>query len=255
MSVTVESWGITDIGLVRKNNEDVWAQIEGYEFFILADGMGGHQAGEVAAKEAVEALSRIVQQKFREKPTEQYSINELKELIYHSVIDVNSVVYSIGSSDDALRGMGTTLCCLTVTSGGVVYGHVGDSRIYRVRDGQLTQLTEDHTLSAPYFDNKADSPETAIKYKNFLTRTIGNDPLTVPDVEMAEIYQGDIYLLCSDGLTDMLANEDIQRVLITAPTMQDAAQNLVTEAKVNGGIDNITVVVLKITQDEKNISR
>jgi len=248
MPIDVESWGLSDVGLVRTNNEDVWLQIEGFDFFILADGMGGHQAGEVAAKEAVEALARIIQQKFEEKPYEAYSLSGLKELIYTAIIDVNAVVYSIGCSDKSLRGMGTTLCCLTVHPTGVIYGHVGDSRIYRLRNGQLSQLTEDHTLMSPYIDNNAGSVETGVQYKNFLTRTIGNDPLTIPDVETAEIHQSDIYLLCSDGLTDMVPFEEIQRLLITAPSMQDCAKNLVNTAKANGGIDNVTVVVLKITQ-------
>jgi len=246
MSVDVESWGLSDVGLVRSNNEDVWAQIEGHNFFILADGMGGHKAGEVAAQEAVDALKRILHQKFLEKPYEAYSLSGLKETIYTAIIDVNAVIYSIGSSDEALRGMGTTLCCLTVHPEGVIYGHVGDSRIYRLRSGNLAQLTEDHTLMSPYVDEKSHSGKSKIQYKNFLTRTIGNDPLTIPDVETTEIQQDDIYLLCSDGLTDMVPFEEIKRMLITAPSMQDCAQSLVNTAKVNGGIDNVTVIVLKI---------
>ncbi|NGX58459.1 MAG: putative protein phosphatase 2C-type [Chlamydiae bacterium] len=251
MSIRVESWGLTDIGLVRTNNEDVWSQLKDDQFFIIADGMGGHRAGEVAAKEAVEALSRIVSQGFREKPSKDFSLNELKEFLYSGIIDVNSVVYSIGSSDDSLRGMGTTLCCLCVVQEGVVYAHVGDSRIYRLRDGQLSQLTTDHTLVAPYVDTSNDEPQNKdnISYKNFLTRTIGNDPLTIPDVEIATIQNGDIYMLCSDGLTDMVPPEEIERVMLSSPTVQDCAQDLVTIAKVNGGIDNVTVVVLKLIKD------
>jgi len=250
MSVDVESSGLSDVGLVRTNNEDVWAQVEGYPFFILADGMGGHRAGEVAAKEAVEALDRIIRQRFLDKPAESYTLSGLKELLYSALVDVNSVVYAIGSSDNELHGMGTTLCCVFVHPLGVIYGHVGDSRIYRLRDHKLKQITEDHTLLSPYVDNRSNPESPEIQYKNFLTRTIGNDPLTIPDVESLEIKENDLYLLCSDGLTDMVPFEEIQQIIITAPSVRDCVQNLIHTAIINGGNDNVTAVVVKI----KNIS-
>lgn len=248
MTIHVESFGISDVGLVRDNNEDVWSELKDEHFFILADGMGGHRAGEVAAKEAVDALTRIVREKFKEKSSQNFIVKELEEFLYRTVIDVNSVVYSIGSSDPSLRGMGTTLCCLCVIPDGVVYAHVGDSRIYRFRSGELIQLTTDHTLTAPYTGGGKDESHSDenIYYKNFLTRTIGNDPLTVPDVASSKIQEGDIYLLCSDGLTDMVSHEEIEKMIATSPSVQDCTQNLVTLAKAKGGIDNITVVVLKL---------
>jgi PPM family protein phosphatase len=250
MSDNIESWGVSHVGFVRGNNEDVWEALDDENFFIVADGMGGHRAGEVAAKEAVDALARIVRHKLFLKPREKHTLSTLSELIHSSIVDVNSIVYSIGNSDDSLRGMGTTLCCLIVGEEGVVYGHVGDSRIYRLRDGELKQLTEDHTLTVQLAAPDEDDDEESGKfiYKNILTRTIGNDPLIVPDVDMASIQDGDMYLLCSDGLTDMLTPEEIQNILISSPTAQEGAQNLVDAALVAGGIDNITLIVLKITK-------
>jgi len=247
MSVDVESWGLSHVGLVRTNNEDVWAQVGGYPFFILADGMGGHRAGEVAAKEAVEALDRIIRQRFQDKPAESYTLNGLKELVYSALVDVNSVVYAIGSSDASLQGMGTTLCCVFVHPLGVIYGHVGDSRIYRLRGHELKQLTEDHTLTTPYIDGPSNPDSPDIQYKSYLTRTIGNDPLTIPDVETTEVKQNDYYLLCSDGLTDMVPFEEIERILRAAPSVRDCVQNLINTAIMNGGNDNVTAIVVKIT--------
>ncbi len=250
MSDNIESWGVSHVGFVRGNNEDVWEALDDENFFIVADGMGGHRAGEVAAKEAVDALARIVRHKLLLKPREKHTLSTLSELIHSSIVDVNSIVYSIGNSDDSLRGMGTTLCCLIVGEEGVVYGHVGDSRIYRLRDGELKQLTEDHTLTVQLAAPDEDDDEESGKfiYKNILTRTIGNDPLIVPDVDMASIQDGDMYLLCSDGLTDMLTPEEMQNILISSPTAQEGAQNLVDAALAAGGIDNITLIALKITK-------
>lgn len=250
MRSDVDSWGLTDIGLVRTNNEDVWVKLDEHNVFILADGMGGHRAGEVAAKEAVDALRRIVEQKLTEKPSAEWNESGIKDMLYNALVDVNSIVYSIGSSDESLRGMGTTLCCLLIAGDRVIYGHIGDSRIYRLRNGSLTQLTHDHTLRTPHISEDDESVSGIIKYKNFLTRTVGNDPLTFPDIDAKEIQNSDTFLLCSDGLTDMVPPEDIQRIMNTAPSVKECAQNLVSLAKANGGVDNVTVIVVKMNQLE-----
>ncbi len=219
-------------------------------FFVVADGMGGHRAGEVAAREAVDAMTRIVRHKLSEKPLEKQTLSFLSELIHSSIADVNSIVYSIANSDSSLTGMGTTLCCLIIGVDGVVFGHVGDSRIYRLREGKLKQLTEDHTLTMQFVSPDELDAEGREKfvYKNILTRTIGNDPIVVPDVDMASIHNNDMYLLCSDGLTDMLGPGEIQSIMLSSPTAQEAAQNLVSAAIEAGGIDNITVIVIKLTR-------
>lgn len=248
MSVNIESWGISDIGLVRENNEDVWDELKEEGFFVIADGMGGHRAGEVAAREAVDALTRIVRQKLSEKPKEKLTLSLLQELIHSSIIDTNAIVYAISNSDSSLEGMGTTLCCLMATQEGVVFAHIGDSRIYRLRGGELKQLTEDHTLTVRLAceDEKGLENNSPFIYKNILTRTIGNDPLVVPDVNISSIHPEDAYLLCTDGLTDMLSPAEISSIMLSYPTAKEAAEHLVLAAKEAGGIDNITVLVLKI---------
>jgi protein phosphatase len=225
--------GISDIGLVRPNNEDVWAAHPESGFFALADGMGGHQAGEIAAKEAIEQLFRSFQP--GENPVQS---------MQHAIELANQTVFKKGCSSELLSGMGTTLCCLYWSRKIVVYAHVGDSRIYRFRNSQLEQLTEDHSLFARLRKLGKTSHEP-YPYKNVITRAIGTARKVMPEISFTSSLPNDLFLLCSDGLSDALTLQDIEKVIQRSDTLQTTAARLVEKAKINGSSDNITVLLIQ----------
>jgi protein phosphatase len=250
----VLAFGLSDIGLVRQNNEDVWAELPGLRFYVLADGMGGHQAGEVAAREAVTALCRIIQDTFAGQ-TEQIDIEDASAIIENSIEQVNFLVYRLGRSEVELRGMGTTLCCLFFHPKGLIYAHVGDSRIYQLRSGKLRQLTRDHSLLRELVDLGQINEQQAgdFLYKNIITKAIGTEASVEPSVHhLSEIINQDTYLMCSDGLSDLLSRAEIEDVLTQIPIPEDAAAELVSLAKEKGGHDNVTVVVIKVFENAES---
>jgi len=249
------SCGMSDIGLVRQNNEDVWAKMPALRFFALADGMGGHQAGEVAAKEAVGALIAIVEKKLKSRP----SLLETQAIIQRAIEQVNSLVYKMGRSDNDLQGMGTTLCCIYFYERGIVYGHVGDSRVYRQRAKKLHQLTKDHSLLSELIDlgQLSEKQASEFLYKNIITRAIGTEPKVEPSVQTDDVAPDDIYLMCTDGLSDLLSLEEIEKIINRTPSLQECAKKLIQAAKDEGGYDNITVVLIKVQEihETKDLSR
>ena len=247
--------GLSDIGLVRQNNEDVWAQQPSIGFFVLADGMGGHQAGEVAAREATASLCRILKRKITS--SKNYSLKDFQELLKRAIIYVNGLVYKMGRSKFELRGMGTTLCCLLFHEEGIVLAHVGDSRIYRMRNGSFEQLTKDHSLLRNLVEQGqlSDQQATGFLYKNIITKAIGTEAKVEPSIVTDSIQEGDIYLMCSDGLSDLLSAKEIANILLVSSTKEAAVKALVDRANDEGGRDNITVVFAKIQglNEQKNL--
>lgn len=258
MPYKILAFGLTDIGLVRQNNEDVWAEVPSLRFFVLADGMGGHQAGEIAAREAANALCKDIKKRFDQMHGD-VSIREAHDAIREAIQHTNSVVYRMSRSDIDLRGMGTTLCCLKFHEKGLVYAHVGDSRIYRLRDQKLVQLTQDHSLLRELVDmgQLNEQQATDFLYKNIITKAIGTESSVDPSVHVTEVTPGDVFLMCSDGLSDLLTRKDIETVLMKSPTLKDAAMKLVSDAKEKGGYDNVTVVMAKVESidETKDLSR
>lgn len=244
MKFKISYAGQTDPGLVRKNNEDAWGAVEKEYFFALADGMGGHRAGDVAAHEAIDAVCSIMRSEHHEKDR----IADLRHHLYQTIREVNAIVYSISVSNSSLRGMGTTLCCLQVHPEGVVYGHVGDSRIYRLRDHRLLLLTKDHSLMHELIDLGQLEHEESVQFghRNVITKAIGSDLEVEPTVDVIDFKKGDLFLLCSDGLTDMLPEGEILLHLNQKAPLSEIAENLVEAANHAGGHDNITVVLVKI---------
>lgn len=238
--------GLTDIGLVRQNNEDVWAAQPSIGLFVLADGMGGHQAGEVAARETATSLCRVLKKKMT--PSKNYSFADLQVLLKRAIVHVNNLVYKMGRAQDELRGMGTTLCCLLFHAEGLIFAHVGDSRIYRLRNGEFEQLTKDHSLLRDLVDQGQlnDSQATDFLYKNIITKAIGTEPRVDPSVKCTSVLAEDIYLMCSDGLSDLLPASEIAEILRQATSKEQAAKKLISRANEEGGRDNITVVIAKI---------
>jgi protein phosphatase len=239
----VESYGISDVGLVRSNNEDVWAELPDLRFFALADGMGGHKAGEVAAAETVKRLCSLISELSKKSADTEERAKKLKEAIEQ----VNKEVYLLSLKNEQYAGMGTTLVCFQQVSDQLIIAHVGDSRIYRFRKKTLTQLTKDHSLRQELLfkgDLSAASPFFA--FKNIVTRAMGTHSQVQPEVDILQIQPDDIYFLCSDGLTDELSFEKIKSIVTGAKTIKEASDNLVAAAKAHGGSDNITIVMVKV---------
>lgn len=247
MPYKVLAFGLSDIGLVRQNNEDVWGELPSIGFFALADGMGGHQAGEVAAHEAVDGLSRILKKKISSK-SDSLTISDIKDLLRRAIRHVNLLVFRLGREQPDLRGMGTTLCCLLYRSTDLVFAHVGDSRIYRLRQRKLEQLTKDHSLLRELVDQGQISEQQATDflYKNIITKAIGTEPKIEPTIGTSDLIEGDVYLMCSDGLSDLLSTNEIENILVDFSDIEEAARKLVSAANEKGGRDNITVVITKV---------
>jgi len=232
--------GLSDIGLTRPNNEDVWAAIPEKGFFALADGMGGHQAGEVAATVAVEELCKTI----------QTSSSDPLLTLRLAIEKANQKVYEKGQKNQTLAGMGTTVCCLYWTESVVIYAHVGDSRIYRFRNNKLEQLTEDHSLFAKWLSQgQSKTCATPYPYKNVITRAIGTSKQVIPEIALATYEPNDLFILCSDGLTDALPFQDMEKILERSDQLDTAAARLIEKAKIKGSNDNITVLLI---QNEPN---
>lgn len=234
----LSAFGLSDIGLCRPNNEDVWVALPEMGFFALADGMGGHQAGEVAAKEAIEHLMRSMSQ------IDKIELAERARYLKHAIEQANAWVYQLAQQEETLNGMGTTLCCLMWQEDFIVYAHVGDSRIYRFRNQSLELLTQDHSFLTKWLKTKkkAHSP---YPYKNVITRAIGASSHTHPEVAYCRYEPGDIYFLCTDGLTDVLGSEEIEKILQSSPQLETACRTLIETAKFKGSSDNITILMIE----------
>jgi len=243
----VISFGISDQGLVRQNNEDVWKSLPSHHFFVLADGMGGHKAGEVAAKEAVENLATSIKRIFSSSHKENSEPEHIASHLHYAIQDANCWVKQLAEENDAYSGMGTTLCCFMVHKEKLIYAHVGDSRIYHFKQ-DLTQLTEDHSLKNHLLKKGKLTLENMNRYpyKNRITKAIGTQQLITPDVDHIEVEHGDIFFLCSDGLTDHLSDNEIKAILETCDCIEKASKRLVDAAKAKGGKDNITIVMIKV---------
>jgi len=225
----------TDIGLVREGNEDSYLTEE--PLFAVADGMGGHRGGEVASQLAVETLEKRFKQGARDLPDQ--------------VQEANRVVFERSVVDEKVAGMGTTLTAALVEGDRVRLAHVGDSRAYLLRDGDLRLLTEDHTLVHRMVTEGEISKEEAETHpqRSVLTRALGVDNVVDVDDDTVQVRPGDRLLLCTDGLTSMVSEQAIEEALRGVPDPQEAAQRLVHLANEGGGTDNTTVVVLDFSDD------
>ncbi len=243
MTYKVQSFGISDIGLTRQNNEDLWTEIPKKCFYALADGMGGHNAGEVAAKLTIEDLCASV----NAFPLLKISTEEVLSSLKKAILRANLKVYQLAGANPSLNGMGTTLCCFLLHEKNLIYAHVGDSRIYRYRNG-LKRMTKDHSLREELY-TKGEIKEGQIAsypHKNVITKAIGTTAYVQPDIEVTEVAPQDIYFLCSDGLTDRVSDSEIAHTIREADSLENASHALVSLAKSKGGHDNITILMIKI---------
>ncbi|MBM3208153.1 MAG: Stp1/IreP family PP2C-type Ser/Thr phosphatase [Chlamydiae bacterium] len=251
----VISFGISDIGHVRDKNEDVWKSLPSHFFFVVADGMGGHKAGEIAAREAVDNLSESITRIFSSYQNKNTETDHIIGHLYYAIQDANYWVKDLAEKNKDYAGMGTTICCFLIHKNKLIYAHVGDSRIYRFNK-ELNQLSEDHSLKN-YLLKKGKLTKENVErypYKNRITKAIGTQTQVIPDIDYIDIEPGDIFFLCSDGLTDHLSNDHITNILKQTDCVENASQKLVEEAKKRGGRDNITVLMIKILEKETQIN-
>lgn len=227
--------GVTDTGRKRRRNEDAYVATP--PIFAVADGMGGPKAGEVASGLAAGAV-RL-----------DGDGGDGEARVADLIREANRRVYERSAEDAAVSGMGTTMTVAVVGGDGVAIGHVGDSRAYLARGGALRQLTDDHSLVAELVRGGKLSPEEAVHHpqRSVITRALGTDPDVDVDVFTVNPEEGDVFLLCSDGLTTMVSDEAILRVLADQHDLERAAKELVRLANRAGGEDNITVVAFAVT--------
>ena len=241
---------ISDRGVVRRQNEDRVAVQPAIGLAVLADGMGGHNAGDVASGMAVElivadALTSIA-------PAADLTDADAQTLVAEYIRGANAQIHVAGASNRERSGMGTTVVVALWHGSSLTVGHVGDSRCYLLRGSDLLQLTRDHTLVQERVDLGALSFDDARRApgRNILTRALGTDVHVEVDLDTYETQSGDIYLLCSDGLTEMLEDSEIAAVLVGfGPTLRSAAEELVRRANANGGVDNVSVILARAASE------
>ncbi|WP_437596935.1 Stp1/IreP family PP2C-type Ser/Thr phosphatase [Sorangium sp. So ce590] len=250
---------MTDVGLQRDHNEDSYAVLSEYDLFIVADGMGGHRAGDVASRLATESIADFFRSTSREDATWPFhfdtSLSEEENRLQAGIRVANRQIFerSIRSRDCA--GMGTTVvgALFSKKKNRIYVGHVGDSRAYRVRKGSISQLTRDHSLFNDYImampelteEQRAELP------RNVITRALGMNDSVAVDLINDEPQPGDVYLLCSDGLSGMLSDDQILQIVSSTAEVPEMCRQLIAKANENGGEDNITALVIRIDdQDE-----
>lgn len=236
----------TSKGKIREINQDSYyiSADENCPLFIIADGMGGHKAGEVASKLAVEIISSSFENQIKNIEMDDNSIiNAIKNSIWRA----NDEIYRKSIENEEYSGMGTTVTMAYETNGNIFIGHVGDSRAYLLRDNTLYQITKDHSLVEELVKNGTITREEARFHpqKNIITRAVGTNKEVEIDLIVKERTKGDILLLCTDGLTNMLNDEEIKELLIINDDMQKACELLVQLSNEKGGLDNISVVAIK----------
>lgn len=250
--------GITDVGQARDHNEDDFYLSEGTEpLCIVADGMGGHRSGEVASAMAIRAIVDYYRETIPTRSDgygetvvngEQIDLNQWR--LTEALKTANRAVFEAAEDEEAFDGMGTTIVSGYFTSEGVYMAHIGDSRAYRLRNGELEQLTPDHSLANEYvrMGILAEEDVEYFPYKNVITRACGLADQVEVDARFLSYQPGDLFVFCTDGLTDMVGDERIVEIVEQAPDLKSACRELVEEANENGGNDNITVVLSKVVE-------
>lgn len=235
---------VTDIGMHRKINEDnYYVQENGlFPYAVVADGMGGHQAGEVASMMVVDIITNHLEKNL--DPNLNYV--ETGEVIRQAFIAANSIIYTYAKNHYKIMGMGTTTTLSMIYRDKVITAHVGDSRSYMLNDKEINQITRDHSYVQELVSRGEISIEAARNHpkKNYITRAMGAEDTVKVDITIKP-YGGEKILLCTDGLTNFVYDEEIKDYINSADTLQDGAQSLINLANERGGRDNITVVVLE----------
>ncbi len=248
----LEVVNLSDVGRNRPHNEDSTASDPEWGLVVVADGMGGYKAGEVASALAVTSVLRRVYpalDRLDAGPDDPESLSRKCALLLQKAAEeANHAVYQASREREECKGMGTTLVIALFRAGQVCIAHVGDSRMYRLRDSGLQQMTKDHSLYQEVIEKGLCTPQEALEYanKSLVTRALGIKPEVEVDVKREYCLPGDLYLLCSDGLNDMLGDREIHLALRRHEAdLEVAGQELVAQANRRGGKDNISVVLVK----------
>lgn len=235
----------TDIGRVRLVNEDrvcVEASVNGFAYAVVADGMGGHLAGDVASQMTIQYIDQQMKLRLQAGMDEDACAELLRALI----LEANDLVYKLAGTSEQYAGMGTTVVAVIAKPSRVVVAHIGDSRAYMISGGSIVQLTEDHSLVNELLKNGQINEEEAASHprRNVLIRALGTDPSVEVDVTSHEWQEGDILLLCTDGLSGLVPTEEIVATVSSEACWHEKAEQLVARALEAGGDDNVTVVLL-----------
>lgn len=242
----------TDVGMKRSHNEDYFALIEDEQLFIVADGMGGHACGEVASKLSADVIGEFYKHSKDQDATWPYrydhSLSYVENRLVAAVKLANQRIHQKSQSESNLRGMGTTFVCCLVKGNHLYVAHVGDSRCYRIRGEGIKQLTRDHSLLEDYRDARPDMTDEEAKnfpHRNVITRALGMRDSVNVDIAKHDIEDGDRFVLCSDGLSGMLEDPEIMRIVSGASDLEECVDRLIDRANENGGTDNITAMVIE----------
>lgn len=253
LSKSIEFASATHTGMVRAHNEDSIGVDPSIGLAVLADGMGGYNAGEVASGIAVALITKETRDTVLRIPPYDMDADTglpLATRILRNVIaKANASIYQAANSQPQYAGMGTTLVVALLSDNHICVAHIGDSRLYRMRNGELQQLTRDHSLLQEQIDSGMISKEMARRSqnKNLVTRAVGIEPEVEAEVNVFEVGEGDMFLLCSDGLNDMVEDEDIDLTLQSlSANLPLAANQLVQMANDNGGRDNVSVILIRV---------
>lgn len=240
-------YGATDIGVKREKNEDAIClpnEKDTVKLFVLADGMGGANAGEKASQMAVQSIHDFIHQEFRKREKNKEAI---EELIRETLQKANHMVYEMSTQNAEYQGMGTTVLIVLVYRSRAYIGHIGDSRVYRLRQSVLRQLTKDHSYVQELLRQGTITEEEAKNHpqKNLLLKALGCDPEVTPDVFSKGFVKGDILLMCSDGLTNMVEDKEIYEIIMKhASDLELACDLLIQTANQHGGSDNISAIII-----------
>ncbi len=248
----LEMHAMTDVGVKRSHNEDCVGILPSHGIAVLADGMGGHNAGEVASSMAIEFTTRLLKEKLSKikmaEVNEETGFTGESMLVREAVSLANDAIYDVAQNRPECAGMGTTIVVAVFYADRVTAGHVGDSRMYRLRDDVLTHVTEDHSLIQEQVRRgllTADDARNS-SIKNLVTRALGVEPGVEPDIVEDIVKAGDIYLMCSDGLTDVVPDEAIRLTLTQySHDLRKAGAQLIQLANDAGGPDNISVILIR----------
>ena len=246
--------GLSDVGLQREHNEDSFVVLNEYDLFIVADGMGGHRAGDVASRLATETIAEFFKTTASEDVTWPFhfdtSLSEEENRLLTGIRIANRQIFERSTKSRECRGMGTTVvgALFSPKKNRMFIGHVGDSRCYRIRRGELRQMTRDHSLINDYLMAMPDLTEEQKSElpKNVITRALGMQDQVMVDLQADDPQPGDMYLLCSDGLSGMIADDEILDILMSTGDILEGCRRLIARANEHGGEDNITAVLVRI---------
>lgn len=249
----VKAFGLTHVGRQRQHNEDTFLVSEDAGLYLVADGMGGHAAGEIASRIAAESVSEFIEHTENEDGTWPYAYDEsttrATNRLTAALKVANTRVLEAMRKDSRLRGMGTTVVACLVDGDCASVAHVGDSRAYLVRDGELSRITDDHSWVFEQVQAGMISADEAERHplRNVITRALGGALTVVPDASEIQLRAGDVFLLCSDGLTGMVPEDDIRQIVIEHHAdLEKACDVLIERANERGGYDNITTVLVRV---------